>query len=275
MVKQSLSLKNKVALVTGGKRGIGKGIALAFAEAGADVAICSRGLNDGALEEVSKEIKQFGRRALAMQVDVSKASEVEAMVLHVTKELGPIDILVNNAAIITRGQLLVDVSEEDWDKQIDINLKGLFLCARTVGKQMVLRRKGNIINITSNSGFTPTPTNGVYSISKAGAWMLTKVLAQELGKFNIRVNAISPSWVKTEMNAEMRQDPQVEQQIAKSIPLGRLGEPEDIGKIAVFLASEVADYITGQTIIPDGGMLDFASATWATPRLFDPFTSVD
>jgi 3-oxoacyl-[acyl-carrier protein] reductase len=258
----TLSLEGKVAIVTGGKRGIGRGIALAFAKAGADVAICSRGAEDGSLEAVAKEIEQLGRRSLAIKADVSKKSDVDQMVQRVIDEFGDIDILVNNAGVIMWDQSLLEASEDDWNKIMTINLQGAFFCCQAVGKWMMERKKGNIINMCSVSAISVSPGAAIYCISKAGLWMLTRALAQELGVYNIRVNAISPGWVKTDMNIQFRRDPDAEKEIARGIPLERLGVPEDIGRVALFLASDASDYITGQSIIIDGGINDtvFAGA---------------
>ncbi len=250
------SLENKVAIVTGGKRGIGRAIALAFAEAGADVAICSRGLEDGSLDAVAKKIEQLGRRSLAIKADVSQKSDVDDMVKRVIDKFGDIDILVNNAGVIMWNQSLLEASEDDWDKIMAINLKGAFFCCQAVGKWMVERKKGNIINMSSVSAISVSPGAPIYCISKAGLWMLTRALAQELGVYNIRVNAISPCWVKTDMNIEFRKDPEAEKDISRGIPLGRLGVPEDISRVALYLASEASDYITGQSIVIDGGIND-------------------
>jgi 3-oxoacyl-[acyl-carrier protein] reductase len=262
METQTFSLEGKVAIVTGGKRGIGRGIALAFAKAGADVAICSRGVDDGSLDAVAKEIEQLGRRSLAIKADVSKKSDVDQMVQSVIDEFGDIDILVNNAGVITWDQSLLEASEDDWEKIMGINLRGAFLCCQAVGKWMVERKKGIIINMSSVSAISVSPGAAVYCISKAGLWMLTRALAQELGVYNIRVNAIAPGWVKTDMNIQFRRDPDAEKEIARGIPLERLGVPEDIGRVALFLASDASDYITGQSIIIDGGINDtvFAGA---------------
>ena len=256
METQTFSLEGKVAIVTGAKRGIGRAIALDFAEAGADVAICSRGVEDGSLEAVAKEIEGLGRRSLAIKADVSKKIDVDNMVQRVTDEFGDIDILVNNAGVIMWNQSSLEASEDDWDKIMAINLKGAFFCCQAVGKWMVERKKGNIINMSSVSAISVSPGAPIYCISKAGLWMLTRSLAQELGVYNIRVNAISPGWVKTDMNIEYRRDPDAEKEIARGIPLARLGVPEDIGKVALFLASDASDYITGQSIVIDGGIND-------------------
>ena len=269
----SLSLEGKVALVTGAKRGIGRAIALAFAEAGADVAVCDYVIEDGELEAVAEEIQRLGRRSLAVQTDVSRKAEVDNLVQRVVAELGAIDILVNNAGISGLGDLSA-TQEEAWDRVIDVNLKGCYLCSQAVGQGMVERKKGNIINIASVEGLrggvvvrafmslaqVPQPTGPIlsprpYNISKAGLIMLTRVLARQLGGYGIRVNAIAPGGIRTEMIRFLWDDPERLKQLEAQVPLGRIGEPEDMAGVALFLASEASSYVTGQTIVADGGLL--------------------
>ena len=248
------SLAGKVAIVTGGKRGIGRAIALAFAEAGADVAVCGRVIEDGELGAVAEEIRRLGRHSLAVQADVSQKGDVDNLVQKVMEQFGAIDILVNNAGIVIRAPLL-DMSEEDWDKVIDIDLKGCYLCAQAVGKRMVERKKGSIINITSSHAFKVSPGVVAYGVAKAGVVMLTRGLAQELGKYNIRANAIAPILVKTEMTQSRWSDPEFLKKREARIPLGRAAEPDDIIGAALFLASEASSLISGHTILLDGGEL--------------------
>lgn len=248
------SLTGKVALVTGGKRGIGKAIALAFAEAGADVAICGRVIADGELEAVAEEIRKLGRRSLAVQADTSRKSDVDNLVQEVVKQFGTIDILVNNAGIVIRAPLL-DMSEEDWDEVINIDLKGYYLCAQAVGRIMVEKRKGSIINITSSHAFKVSTGSVAYGIAKAGVVMLTRGLAQELGSYGIRANAIAPILVKTEMTRSRWSDPEFLKKREARIPLGRAAEPGDIVGAALFLASDASSLISGHTILIDGGEL--------------------
>jgi len=269
----SLSLEGKVALVTGAKRGIGRAIALAFAEAGADIAVCDYIIEDGELKAVVEEIDKLGQRSLAIQADVSMKVQVDNMIDKVVDEFGFIDILVNNAGISGLGTAS-GASEEVWDRVININLKGSYLCSQAVSQRMVERKKGNIVNIASveglrggavvriltQSGQVPqlmgaTPSPRPYNISKAGVIMLTKVLARQLGSYGIRVNAIAPGGIKTEMLRPLWSDPERMKQFQTQIPLGRIGEPEEIGSIALFLVSELSNYITGHTIIADGGLL--------------------
>jgi NAD(P)-dependent dehydrogenase (short-subunit alcohol dehydrogenase family) len=252
----SLSLEGKVAIVTGARRGNGEAIALTLAEAGADVAVCDLVVEDGLLEAVGKKIRGFGRRSLTVQADVRQKTDVDNMVQRVMDEFGVIDILVNNAGVFIAGEVL-DFSEEDWDKTIDINIKGYYLCSQAVGRRMVERKGGNIISIASTNSFVLAKEEGPYSISKAGVVMLTKGLAKELASYNIRVNAIAPGWIRTEMSREIWSQPESEyakQELAK-ILLGRLGEPSEVANVALFLASEASSFITGATIIVDGGFI--------------------
>lgn len=247
------SLKGKVAIVTGGRRGIGEAIALAFAEAGADVVVCARVVEDGLLGAVAEKIRKLGRRSLAIQTDIAKKTDVDNLVQQVMDEFGGIDILVNNAAIDIRAPLL-ELSEDDWDRMIDINLKGYYLCSQAVGKRMVEQKKGNIINMASQLAFKAWAKMGAYCITKAGVVMLTRVLARELGTYGIRANAIAPSSVKTEFSRPTWSDPEALKRIESAIPLGgRLAEPNDIVGAALFLASDASSYITGHTILVDAG----------------------
>ncbi|MFC1872826.1 SDR family NAD(P)-dependent oxidoreductase [Chloroflexota bacterium] len=249
------SLDGQVALVTGGKRGIGKAIALAFTEAGADVAICSREIEDGELKNVANEIKKLGRRSLAVQADTSVKADVDNLVEKVMEQFGAIDILVNNAGINIKAPIL-SMSEADWDKIIDIDLKGYFLCAQAVGRIMVEQKRGNIINIASQHAFKySSPGMGAYAIAKAGVVMLTRVLARELSGYGIRANGIAPGLAKTELSRGGWGKPEVLEQIEASLPLGRIAEPVDFIGAALFLASEASSYLTGQTIIMEGGGL--------------------
>ncbi|MAF86184.1 MAG: short-chain dehydrogenase [Dehalococcoidales bacterium] len=251
----SFSLEGKVAIVTGGKRGIGKAIALAFAEAGADVAICSRVIKDGELQATANEIQGLGRRSLAVQADITRKTDVDNLVQRVVDEFTAIDILVNNAGIYFVDPPLLDVPEGDWDKIINVNLKGHYLCSQAVGKRMVDRKAGNIINIASELAIKPSSEAGVYCIAKAGVVMLTRVLAKELASYNIRVNAIAPGAARTKMLEYLLSDSEALKQYEAQIPLGRIAEPGDIIGTALFLASEASSYITGHTILVDGGLV--------------------
>lgn len=246
------TMTGNVALITGGRTGIGRAFALAFANAGADVAICSRTDEGGELEGVADQIRKIGQRALAVKADVSRRIDVENMVKKIVGEFGGIDILINNAGISPRCPLL-ETEEELWDKTIDINLKGCYLCSRAVGKIMVEQKRGNIINIASELVFRVEPNRAAYIASKAGIIMFTKVLAREWGRYNIRVNAIAPGLVNTRMSEYFFSDPDAVKAALPNYPLGRLGEPDDIVYSALFLASDGARFMTGHTIVVDGG----------------------
>lgn len=254
MSMPSFSLKGKVALVSGARRGIGKAIALAFAGAGADVAICDNVVEGGELAAVAEEIQGLGQHSLPMQVDISQKTDVDNMVQRVIQEFGGIDILVNNAVIFNRVPLL-EVREEDWDRQIDVALKGYFLCCQAVAETMIEREKGNIISIASVAGMTGATGRGAYNIAKAGVIMLTRVLAGDLAKYNIRANAIAPGFVGTEYALETAGGMEGLKRLGAAIPLGRVAEPSEIANVALFLASDASGYITGHTIVADGGIM--------------------
>jgi NAD(P)-dependent dehydrogenase (short-subunit alcohol dehydrogenase family) len=246
------SLAGKVAMITGGRRGIGKTIALAFAQAGADVAVCDIVTEDGQLMGVAEEIQKVGRRSLAILADTSKRSDVEKMVGRVLQEFGTIDILVNNAGTAAPGPLL-ELSDEAWDRVMNVNLKGYYLCAQTVGKRMAERKKGVILCIASQYAFRAAPGMGVYCVSKAGVVMLARVLARELGNDGIRVNAIAPGLVKTDLSRNDWMNPDIRTQREAATPLERLAETSDLVGTALFLASDASAYVTGHTIVVDGG----------------------
>jgi len=247
-------LAGEVAIVTGSRRGIGRTIALAFAEAGANVAVCDLVVEDGELQAVAEEIQRLGRRSLAIQADTSKKMDVNNLVRKVVDQFGVIDILVNNAGIMIKSPLL-EMPENDWDRLMSVDLKGYYLCSQAVGRRMVEQKKGKIINIASQYAFKVTPGMGVYSIAKAGVVMLTRVLAQELGSYRIRANAIAPCLVKTEFSRPSWSDPEYLKQVEATIPLGRVAETTDLVGAALFLASEASCYVTGHTILVDGGTL--------------------
>jgi NAD(P)-dependent dehydrogenase (short-subunit alcohol dehydrogenase family) len=252
-------LKNRAAIVTGGRRGIGRAIALALAEAGADVAVCDIVTEDGLLEKTRKELSEYGSRALAFRLDISESEEVAMTALRASEAYGKLDILVNCAGIWIPGDDLVECSTQNWDKVIDTNLKGTLHCCQAVAKILAAQKSGSIINLSSQVGLTPGAGTGAYSISKAGIIALTRQLALELAPYRIRVNAIAPGIVKTEFNAAFWKDPAVEEQASRMVPLGRLAEPEDIAGCAVFLASDAARYITGEVIAINGGWQPTAS----------------
>ena len=240
----------KIALVTGGSRGIGKEIALALAKEGNNIAI-SYGSNSVSAMEVLKEIKSLGVEAVAIKADVSIAEDVANLVKSVEESLGTIDILVNNAGI-TKDNLLIRMTEEDWDSVMDVNLKGVFLCTKAVSRSMMKKRYGKIINITSVVGITGNAGQGNYSASKAGVIGFTKSMAKELASRGIRVNAVAPGFIQTDMTDVLKEETKTA--MLKMIPLNTMGSPRDIANLVGFLASEKSDYITGQVIKIDGGM---------------------
>lgn len=261
-------LGNKVAVVTGGRRGIGRSVALALAKAGADVVVCDVVADDGLLGAVAQEIKTVGRRSLVHKVDVSKRSEVEAMVEAVLASFGRIDILVSCAGVWTPGQSLLDCTEETWDRVMEPNLKGTFFCCTAVARQMVRQKSGNIINLSSQVGHNPGTAVGAYSISKAGVIMLTRQLALELARYGVRVNALAPGVVKTDFTKGLWMDGTAANKISAEIPVGRLAEPDEIAWPAVFLASDESSYITGAVINVDGGWQ--VPVTDKVPSTFGP-----
>lgn len=244
-------LEGKVALVTGASRGIGKAIALLLAENGADVAVNFAG-STAAAEAVAAEIEKMGRKAILVQGDVSQTEVCAEMVDKVVKELGRIDILVNNAGI-TRDTLLLRMKEEDWDAVLNTNLKGVFNCTKAVVKYMAKQRSGAIVNISSVVALMGNAGQANYAAAKAGILGFTRSVAKEMAARGIRVNAVTPGFIKTDMTSVLSE--KVVAAMEASIPLARLGEPEDIAKAVLFLVSDNAAYITGQTLHVDGGMV--------------------
>jgi len=243
-------MSQRIALVTGGSRGIGRAIALKLADQGMDVAVNYAG-NQAAAQEVVEAIEAKGQRAVAVQGDVSKEEDIEHILKTVEAELGKIEVLINNAGI-ERDGLLIRMKSEDWDKVLDINLKGVFLSTKLIGKKMLKLKKGRIINITSVVGLMGNAGQANYAASKAGVIGFTKSVAKEFASRGITVNAVAPGFIKSDMTNKLSDE--VKESYAKAIPLGRMGEAEDIANTVAFLASEQAAYITGQTIQVDGGM---------------------
>jgi 3-oxoacyl-[acyl-carrier protein] reductase len=245
-----MAFKERVALVTGGGRGIGRQIAEAFADQGADIAICD--VNEEALNETRGIIESKGRKCLTFTADVTKPDQVNDMVLKILDNFKKVDILINNAGI-TRDGLLVRMSEADWDAVLDINLKGVFNCTKAVSKPMMKQRWGRIVNIASIIGIMGNAGQANYAASKGGIIAFTKSVAKELASRNVSVNAIAPGFIQTAMTKKLPEN--VRNDMLKLIPLGRLGEAQDVANTAVFLASDSASYITGHVIKVDGGMV--------------------
>jgi len=255
-ILEQFRLDGRVALVTGASRGLGRAMALALAEAGADVALAGR--DRATLEPAASEIAATGRRALAAPLDVGRVETHAALVERVARELGPVDILVNNAGINHRAPAL-EWSPQDWDRVLGVNLRGAFFLCQAVGRGMVERRRGKILNISSMTAFLGLPTVPAYTASKAALQQLTRLLAVEWAEYNIQVNAIAPGWIHTEMTAGLRGTPRYGWVVGKT-PAGRFGEPEELAGAAVFLCSPAADFITGQVLAVDGGIL--AGSDW-------------
>lgn len=247
---QKMQLEGRAALVTGGTRGIGRAIVVALAKAGADVALTYNS-NEALAQEVVAEVQALGRRAKAIKVDVSIVDEAASAIEETTKEFGKLDILVNNAGV-TKDTLLMRMSESDWDLVIDTNLKGVFNTTKAAIRPMMSQKRGKVINITSVVALTGNPGQANYCASKAGVIGFTKSVAKEVASRNITVNAIAPGFIETDMTSKLN-DAQKDA-LMGLIPLKRAGKPEDIANTVVFLASDAGDYITGQTLIVDGGM---------------------
>jgi 3-oxoacyl-[acyl-carrier protein] reductase len=240
----------KVALVTGGSKGIGKAISLALAEKGANVFV-NYSSDDEAAKDVITEIEAMGGKADAVKADVSDAAQVEDMFGRIRKDPGRLDILVNNAGII-RDKLLMFMNEDDWNRVIDINLKGVYNCCKTAIRLMIGEKYGKIVNMVSPSAILGRPGQTNYASSKGGVISFTRSLAREIARFNVCVNAVSPGLIETEMMDELTE--KTKEELLSGVPIGRLGTPEEVAGVVLFLASDRSDYITGQIISVDGGL---------------------
>jgi 3-oxoacyl-[acyl-carrier protein] reductase len=245
-------LEGKAAVVTGGGRGIGRGICLAFAKEGADV-IVNYASKDQPAQEVVEMIKKMGRKAVAIKGNVAVKTEAEKIIQTAIDNFGKIDILVNNAGV-SKPNMLYKMTEEQWDEVIDIQLKGPFLCTQVAAKYMMERKSGKIINVTSSAGLWGTKGQINYSSAKGGIIALTKSAARELAGYGITVNVVQPGYVTTEMTEKIRTDPKLKEIYTGRILLSRFSEPEEVAQTFVFLASDDANYITGQLICVDGGL---------------------
>lgn len=271
MIANEYRVDGKVAIVTGGGRGIGKAIALVLAEAGADVAVAARSRDQ--IEQTAEEIRKLQRRALAIPTDVSNEEQVKELVDKVISEFSKIDILCNSAGILLFKPVAVlpgvklpgwesagddwdkPQTLEDWDKVLDTNLTSAFLLAQAVGPHMIKQRKGKVINISSNGAEQGISYNSAYNVSKAGVSAFTRCLASEWGPFNINVNAIAPGLTNTVMIKPLITDPKMMKDKLEKTPLGRLGEPREVALLALFLASSASNFITGQIFTIDGGVM--------------------
>jgi len=244
-------LTDKVALVTGASRGIGRAIAIGLAEAGCDVVLASRKLPD--LEAVAREISALGRRALPVSVNLRRVEEIGTLIDRAVAGFGRIDILVNNAAANPVYGSILDMDERGWEATTTLNLRGYFFVSQAAARLMKEQGGGKIINVASLSGIRPDVGLGVYSICKAGVLMMTQAFAQELGPFNIRVNSITPGTVKTSFSESVWSNPELLRKTEEYISIRHVADPEEIAGAAVFLASEASSYMTGQTVVLDGG----------------------
>ena len=246
-----MDLSNKVAIVTGSARGIGRAIALKLAEVGADIVVNDIAAAAEALESTANEIRALNRKALAVTADVSSSPDVARLIETAASTMGRIDILVNNAGV-TRDQLLMRMTDEDWDTVLNIDLKSAFLCTRAVLRHMMKQRWGRIISIASVVGIMGNAGQANYAAAKAGVIGLTKSIAKEVGSRGITANAIAPGFIETRMTEQL--DEKQRQALLQRIPLGSIGTPRDVAEAVAFLASEEAKYITGQVLGIDGGM---------------------
>lgn len=245
-------LTNKIALITGGGRGLGRAIALAYADAGADVAVASRSRDQ--LEEVAQAIRAKGRRALSIETDVTESESVAQMIEATRKEFGRIDILVNSAGV-GWAERLADTSDGTFDWILKTNLYGTFYCCRDVARVMIEQKHGSIINIASVAGIKGPPGLGAYAASKGAIIAMTRVLALENVRYNVRANVIAPGYFRTDMNAAALDDPELGPKIVKRIPMRRAGDPAEIGGLAIYLASDAASFVTGEVYGISGGEL--------------------
>ena len=252
MVLDSFKLVGKVAWVTGASRGLGRAMAVALAEAGADLVLSARTLID--LEATASEVKRLGRRALVVQADATRKTDAEAVVAKAIAEFDRIDILVNNAGVAT-AKTLMETEEADWDRVLSTNVRGPYLCARAVGPHMIARKAGKIINIGSVLSFIGEPTVVAYAASKGAILQFTRGLAIEWARYNIQVNAICPGYFVTSLNQSFLESVEGKAYVGRWVPMRRPGRPEELGPVVVFLASSASDFMTGAHILIDGGQV--------------------
>ena len=247
-----INLEGKVALVTGGGRGIGRAIALALAEAGADVCVTAR--TERQIQETAEMIRGMGRSALPVSADATDAAAVASIVNKTIRELGGLNILINNAGIALTKPLL-DFSETDYDQVMAINVKSMFHFTKAVGAHLISQRSGCVVNITSVGAFVAAANQAIYHASKAAVAHFTKAMAIEWARYNIRVNAVAPGWIRTKMTADLQKNQEKLSRYLKNIPLRRLGEPSEIASLVPFLCSDLASFMTGAVVVVDGGLM--------------------
>ncbi len=250
-IEETYNFKDKTVVVTGSSRGLGREIALVFSKAGANLVLASR--DSEKLKVVAEEIKSEGGRVLPFSVDVTNKEQVEALMEKACDEFGQIDVLINNAGVIYRVPA-AQMSEEEWDDTIAVNLKGTFLCSQAAGKKMIEKRSGKIVSISSEKGLVGFPERSAYCASKGGIVMLTKALAVEWAPYNIQVNAIAPTYIETEMTREILSDPEKYREVISTIPMKQVCKPRDLFGAILLFASEASSLITGQTLPVDGGL---------------------
>jgi 2-deoxy-D-gluconate 3-dehydrogenase len=246
----ALRLDGRAAIVTGASRGLGRAMALALAEAGADVALASRSV--GELEETARAIEKAGRRALVVPTDVTVYAQVEALVERAAATLGRLDIVVNNSGIAAITPV-AEMPPEEFRRTVEVNLVGAFNGCRAAAGRLIAQKSGKIVNLASVLGASGLPGYAAYSASKGGVMALTRALAVEWARYNIQVNAIAPGWFVTDMNRQAFDDPKVRERLLRDVPARRTGRIEEIGPLVVYLASPASDYMTGQTVFLDGG----------------------
>jgi len=250
----NFSLEGQIALITGGSRGIGEATALGFAKAGADVVVASRNLPD--LEKVAEKIRRLGRKSLAIPAHVGRMDQINNLVTEATEQFGRIDILVNNAGTCPALHPALKAEERIWDTMMNLNLKGVFFLSQAVAKVMREHGGGRIINVASIEGFRPERYVGIYGISKAGVMAATKVMALEWARYNIRVNAIAPGHTHTRLGDQaFASNPVFEEETIKRTPVGRIAQPDEIVGAMIYLASDASSFMTGETLVVDGGKL--------------------